>query len=131
MRLKLVASVLLFAYTAFGQAAAGTAGISGVVHDPSGSSVPSAKVVISSTGQGIIRSLTTNADGIFSAPALTPGPGYQVAVSATGFNTYEAKDIQLQVGQNLDLRVELKVGSTTTSVEVSAAAQLVEDTKTD
>src|SRR5579883_2157517 len=131
MRLKLVALLLLVACAAFGQAAAGTAGIAGVVHDPSGSSVPGAKVVISSTGQGIIRTLSTNADGVFTAPALTPGPGYKVAVSATGFNPYEAKDIDLRVGQNLDLRVDLTVGATSTSVEVSAVAQLVEDTKTD
>jgi len=131
MRLKLAASLLVFAAAAFGQAAAGTAGISGVVHDPSGSSVPGAKVVISSTGQGVIRNLSTNADGVFTAPALTPGPGYKVAVNATGFNAYEAKDIELRVGQNLDLRIDLTVGATTTSVEVTAAAQLVEDTKTD
>lgn len=131
MRLKLAASLLAFAAAAFGQAAAGTAGISGVVHDPSGSSVPGAKVVISSTGQGTIRTLSTNADGVFTAPALTPGPGYKVAVNATGFNAYEAKDIELRVGQNLDLRIDLTVGGTSTSVEVTAAAQLVEDTKTD
>jgi outer membrane receptor protein involved in Fe transport len=131
MRLKLAASLLLFAYSAFGQAAAGTAGISGVVRDPSGASVPGAKVVISSAGQGVIRTLSTNADGVFTAPALTPGPGYVVTASASGFNAYEAKGIQLLVGQNLDLHIDLVVGSTVTTVDVAGTAQLVEDTKTD
>jgi hypothetical protein len=115
----------------FGQAAGGVAGISGTVRDPSGAVVPNAKVVISSASQGQIRSITTNMSGVFAAPALIPGPGYQVTVNASGFAPYEAKDLDLQVGQNLDLNVPLAVGQTATSVEVSAAAQLVDDTKTD
>src|SRR5579862_9354079 len=126
-----LASLLLLAYSAFGQASAGTAGISGVVRDPSAGAVPNAKVVISSAGQGTIRSLTTNVDGVFTAPALTPGPGYKVTVTAAGFNEYVADNLELRVGQNLDLHVALGVGTTTTSVEVTAAAELVEDTKTD
>jgi outer membrane receptor protein involved in Fe transport len=130
MRFRLAAALFLFAYSAFGQASAGTAALSGVVRDPSGSSVPGAKVVISSEGQGVIRTLTTNADGVFTAPALIPGPGYKVAVTAPGFNAYEART-DLRVGQNVDVKVELTVGTTSTSVDVSATAQLVEDTKTD
>lgn len=76
MRLKLAASLFLFVCSAFGQVVIGTAEISGVVRDASGSSVPNAKVVISSGGQGILRTLLTNTGGAFSAPALTPGPGY-------------------------------------------------------
>ncbi len=134
MRLHAVALLLfscLAAGPVFAQSAAGVAGISGVVRDSSGSVVPGAKVFISSASQGTIRTLTTNDAGIFTAPGLTPGPGYQVTVSASGFNTYEAKALNLLVGQVIDLHVDLQVGTTTTSVEVSAAATLVEDTKTD
>ena len=130
-KVKLAASFLLFAYSAFSQASAGTAGISGVVHDPSGSSIPGAKVVIFSEGQGVVRTLTTNTDGVFTAPALKPGPGYVVTVTASGFSNYEARNLDLLVGQNMDLRIDLQVGTTTTSVEVTAAAQLIEDTKTE
>jgi outer membrane receptor protein involved in Fe transport len=131
MRLKFAASLLLMAYSAFAQASGGTAGISGVVRDPSGASIPGAKVVISSDAQGNIRNLTTNADGVFTAPALIPGPGYKVAVTAAGFNTYEAKGLELKVGQNMDLHIDLTVGTASTTVDVSATAQLVEDTKSD
>jgi len=131
MRLGLFASVFLLTIPAFAQVSAGLAGISGVVRDPSGASIPNAKVVISRENQGTLRSLETNADGVFSAAALAPGPGYKVSVTASGFAEYTADGLDLQVGQNLNLDVNLAVGTAVTKVEVSAAAELINDTKTD
>ncbi len=133
--LKLRAFLLLFstallALNGFAQSG-GVAGISGVVQDATGSSVPNAKVVISTDSRGVVRTLQTNQAGVFAAPALIPGPGYKVAVAAPGFAPYEAKNIDLQVGQNINLDIRMVLGQTTTSVEVNAAAQLIEDTKTD
>jgi hypothetical protein len=136
MQLKTVsfsvaATIIVFgAASCFAQSAGGVAGLSGEVKDPSGSVVPNAKVVISSESRGVVRTLTTNNAGIFSAPALTPGAGYKVAVTAPGFAQYDAT-VDLEVGQNLSLNIPLSIGQTTTSVEVNAAAQLLEDTKTD
>lgn len=115
----------------FAQSSAGVANISGVVHDASGAVVPGAKVTISSANQGQIRSLVTNDAGVFSAPALTPGPGYKVTVSAAGFNTYDAGNLTLTVGQNLDLSIALTVGTSTTQVDVTGTAVMVDDAKSD
>lgn len=115
----------------FAQSAGGVAGISGTVHDSSGAVVQNAKVVISSASQGEVRSITTNGDGVFTAPGLIPGPGYQVTVNAPGFAAYEVTNIDLQVGQNLNLNVDIAVAQSATSVQVSAVAQLVEDTRAD
>ncbi|MBZ5579821.1 MAG: TonB-dependent receptor [Acidobacteriia bacterium] len=133
MRRFLATSLLTLILSApiFAQAAAGVAGISGVVRDASGASVPNAKVVIGSAGQGTLRTITTNAEGLFTAPALVPGPGYRVTVTAAGFGTWEVKDATLQVGQNLDLQVNLSVASGATEVQVTSEAPLVEDTKSD
>src|SRR5262249_13631327 len=131
MNFRSVALLVLCVCSAYGQTAAGTAGISGVVKDPSGSAVPGAKVVIASESQGNIRSLETNDAGLFSAPALTPGSGYKVTVTAAGFAGYENKDLTLQVGQNVNLNIALTVASGATQVEVTASAPLVEDTKSD
>ncbi len=107
MNWKSITTLLLFLpVSAFAQAAGGVAGISGTVHDPSGAAVPKAQVVISSASQGQVRSIASNGAGVFAAPSLTPGPGYQVTVTATGFAPYEVKDIDLQVGQNLDLNIK-------------------------
>jgi hypothetical protein len=124
-------TMLFMSACALAQSTGGSAGISGVVKDASGSAVPNAKVVISSTSQGTLRSLETNGAGAFSAPALTPGPGYEVAVTAAGFAPYDLKDINLAVGQNLNLNVPLTVGQTSTTIDVVGAAELLDDTKVD
>jgi hypothetical protein len=121
----------LAAVSCFAQSVGGLAGISGAVTDPSGSVVPNAKVTVSNEARGVNRSLETNGSGIFSAPGLLPGAGYKVAVNAQGFAPYSTNDINLEVGQSLNLSIALAVGSTTTSVEINEAAQLLNDTKTD
>lgn len=107
------------------------AGISGTVYDPSGAVVPNAQVVISTNSKGQLRAVTTNESGVFSAPALLPGSGYDVAVTAAGFSKYELQNVDLQVGQNVALEVRLVVAQGATQVEVSAAAPLIDDTKND
>ena len=126
-----VSLLLLLSAPLCAQSAAGAATISGVVRDPSGAVVPNATVTIASEGQGAIRTLATNDAGVFNAPALTPGPGYQVTVSAAGFGRSETKGIVLAVGQNLDLKIALTIAAATAEVQVTAAPPLVEDTKTD
>ena len=102
MNWKTVAPLFVFlSATAFAQSG-GVAAISGTVKDPSGSVVPNAKIVISSRSQGEVRSIVSNSAGVFSAPALIPGPGYSVSVTAPGFAQNDSKDIDLQVGQNLN-----------------------------
>jgi hypothetical protein len=54
---------------------AGLAGLIGVVQDPSGATIPGAKVVVANESKGITRNLESNADGIFSAPSLVPSAG--------------------------------------------------------
>jgi len=136
MNLKAIAiSALAFSLwlpsAGFAQSSGGVAGISGVVRDPSGAAVPKAKVVISSKSQGEIRSLFTNDAGVFAAQALLPGSGYKVTVAVSGFSTYVADNLVLQVGQNLDLNISLTVGTSVTEVEVTSTATMVDDTKSD
>jgi outer membrane receptor protein involved in Fe transport len=121
---------IVFSASAFGQAA-GLGGISGVVKDATGSAVPSATVVVANASKGIRRQLETNGEGAFNAPALVPAEGYSVSVSKSGFSNFDAKDITVAVGQNVSLHIDLSVEATTTQVDVTTTAQLVEDTKTD
>lgn len=123
--------MLLCFAAALGQAAGGGATISGVVRDPSGASVPNADVVILDEGWGVIRTLSTNEAGVFTVPALVPGTGCKVAVTASGFSDYETRDLELRVGQILDLKITLKVATTAVTVEVTSAPPLVEYAKTD
>jgi hypothetical protein len=135
MKMKTIATLILalcaYVGTVFAQSAGGVAGISGVVRDPSGAAVPNAKVVISTETKGTVRSVMTNNEGVFTAPALDPGPGYKVVVTAKGFNVYEATNLELRVGQNADLHIALVVGQATTQVDVTAEAPVMDDSKVD
>jgi hypothetical protein len=117
MRLLLIAAIGVASLetVALAQSAAGLAGISGVVRDVSVAAVPNAKVTILNEMKGVVRHLTTNEAGLFTA--------------LQGFAPYEAKDLELLVGQNLNLAVGLTVAAGATEIEVSIAAPLVEDTK--
>src|SRR5438445_12596010 len=91
MRGTLVLSVftLAFAGSLFAQSGAGFGSISGVVTDASGAAVPAGKVEIVNASRGVRRTLETNGDGVFTAPALTPSDGYTVSVSKDGFAKYQ------------------------------------------
>lgn len=121
----------LAACPAWAQAIAGLAEISGTVHDPSGAPVPGAQVVISNLSRGVHLTLNTSEGGVFDAPALVPAPGYEVTVSKPGFSPYDVKDINLAVGQNVNIVAPLSVATPATVVQVEGVAPLVDDTKTD
>jgi Carboxypeptidase regulatory-like domain/TonB dependent receptor len=120
-----------FSTAAWCQATAGLGGISGTVLDSSGTAVPGAKVTVTNASLGITRELTTTNAGVFAAPALTPEKGYKVTVEKQGFSPYEADGLVLQVGQVLDLKISLNVGSMTQKIEVVETAPLVDDVKTE
>lgn len=132
MKKSTAASVLalVFCASAFAQVA-GMGAISGTVRDASGASVPGAQVVVSNESKGIKRSVETTEAGVFAAPSLVPAAGYSVSVTKQGFSAFELKDIQVQVGQNMDLPVTLAVAGAATQIQVEAAAPLVDSTKTD
>src|SRR5947207_5655065 len=97
---------ILFAALAGGiyaQSVAGLGAISGTVRDASGSVVPDAKVAVNNDARGIHRSLTSSGGGIFTAPSLTPSSDYSITVSKAGFAPYEAKQVEVLVGQNVRL----------------------------
>jgi outer membrane receptor for ferrienterochelin and colicin len=132
MNIRLLQTIVLClvgTQAAFAQQA-GLGSIIGIVQDASGSVIPAAKVVVSNEARGIKRDLETNAGGIFSAPSLVPSAGYAVTVNVTGFSPYERKDITVQVGQQLNLNIQLAVAAAAQTVEVESGAPIVETTRT-
>src|SRR3954453_21973423 len=110
---------------------AGTGSISGLVQDPSGSAVANATVVVANEAKGIRRNLETTSGGIFNAPALIPDANYKVTVTKSGFATFEAVNVNVTVGANVDVRVNLQVATTSTTVDVSSVGETVESSRTD
>jgi hypothetical protein len=126
---KFVALALLFNACLLIPAHAQLAGanLSGVVTDASGAPVAGATVSIKNVGTDVVREVTTNADGLYSAPNLPPGT-YEVTVTAKGFSTSVQKGVTLTVGAEQALNVSLKVGELSQRVEVDAALPAVETT---
>ncbi len=127
----LVCLLAVSAVCSLAQNASGTGGISGVVTDASGAVIQGASVVVQNESKGIRRDLTTTAAGVFDAPSLVPAPGYTVTVTRPGFQAYEATNISVQVGETVTLSPRLQVSTSTTKVEVTAEAPVVEGNKTD
>jgi len=81
-----VALLLLFPATPVFAQSAGTGTINGTVTDTSGAVVPNAEVVIKNTDTGAERTLTTNPDGYFIAPAMQSG-NYEVTLGGGAFGS--------------------------------------------
>ena len=127
--LAITICALVFVAGAYAQATAGLGAVSGTVRDASGAVIPGATVVVANDGKGIKRTMTSTDAGVFAAPALVPSPGYSITVTKQGFSTYEVKDFEITVGQNVDFKIGMQIGSASTKLDVTAEAPLVEDTK--
>jgi hypothetical protein len=114
----LLGVTVLWAGPAQAQVAGAT--LSGIVLDAAGNVLPGATVSVKNAGTGAVREATTNSDGFYSAPNLSPG-AYDVTVSATGFQTLVQKGITLAVGAQQTLNESLKVGRVEQTVVVSDA----------
>ncbi|MFP5208446.1 MAG: carboxypeptidase-like regulatory domain-containing protein, partial [Acidobacteriota bacterium] len=122
LRILLGFALVLCVSLAPAQTVTGT--ITGQVTDPSGAVVPGAKVVATDLDTSVSTSATTNADGLFRIQFLPIGH-YQVAITAPGFKNGTIAPFSLEVQQTANFNVKLEVGSTTTSVSVSAAAPIL------
>ena len=109
----------------WGQLTGGT--ISGTASDSSGAVVPGATVTVRNLETGIDRTITTDAAGRYSAQQLVSG-GYELEVTAAGFQTTVRRGITLTVGQEAIVNFSLQVGTTTERIEVVGEAPLVETT---
>ena len=115
----------LFSSQAYAQLAG--ANLSGIVQDTSGAAVANATVSIKNRANGSVRAVTSNSNGLYSAPNLSPGT-YDVTATAVGFETQLEKDLTLTVGAEQVLNLSLKVGQLEQTVEVNAAPPSVETT---
>ena len=101
--------------------------IAGQVVDAQGLAVPGATVTITSP-QGT-QTFVTDRSGRFFAPFLTPAQ-YTVRVELQGFKSAERRDVQVSLGQRVELPFTLRVGGLSETVEVQGGAPTVDVTTT-
>jgi hypothetical protein len=94
--------------------------VTGQVTDASGAAVPSATIKLLDVATGAAFVSVSNDAGRYDFPAVPPGK-YDIAFAKEGFSTYDIKSQDVQIGIVLTLNASLKVGSTSTTVEVSAS----------
>jgi hypothetical protein len=112
----------------FGQQVYGS--IYGTVTDASGAAVPGAKVVITDQNKGAKYEAVSNESGNYSKAQLAPGL-YTIEVSNTGFQKAVSKDVTVNVDQAARVDIALTVGDVATSVEVTAAAPLLQSDRSE
>jgi Carboxypeptidase regulatory-like domain/TonB-dependent Receptor Plug Domain len=118
---KVFATIAALLFIVLPASAAGPTGkVVGTVTDATGNSVAGAKVTVTNQDTNEVRPAISDGSGNFTFPVLPVGD-YTIKVEATGFQTYEQKDIVLQVDQNISVNAALQVGATTQVVEVTGA----------
>jgi len=101
-----------------------TATMFGTVTDSTGAVVPNAAITLVQTDTNFTRVAVSKADGSFREEFLPVGP-YKVTVTATGFKTLDRAGIVLSVMQDAELTLQLELGATTETVNVTADVPLV------
>src|SRR6266568_4022837 len=99
--------------------------IGGRVTDPQGAAVPGATVVVVSDDTAVKQQTQTNQQGNWAISFLLPGH-YRFSVASQGFKTSVRAGIELQAADNKQIDVQMEVGAMTQSVEVTAAAPLID-----
>jgi hypothetical protein len=118
--------VLLFsANPLFAQA---TATINGRVVDQAGAVLPGATVTVTAAGTGVSRNTVTNAEGLYSVAALTPGT-YTVRAELSGFAPQERRGVELLTGATLSIDVQLGIAQLQETLTVTGTAPMVEATQ--
>ncbi len=104
---------------------ANTGAIAGSVNDPRGAPVVGAAVVIDSVATREERNLTTNGEGNFSVPFLTPGI-YDLTVRAPGFEPFVLKSVRAQITEVRRLKIQLTISGAKEQITVSARPLLLQ-----
>lgn len=115
--------VLMTATAALAQA--GRGGISGTITDPSGAVVPKATVIALNHATGISQQSVSSAAGLYSFVSLSPGT-YEITATVKGFESVAQENVTVNVDQVSTVNIELRVGSATDVVTVTASNALEE-----
>src|SRR3989449_8316138 len=93
-----------------------TGQVLGRLTDPSGATVPQAKIELRDTATGSVRVTTTDEVGEYTFSQVTPGI-YSVAAMAAGFAQAVVSPVAVGVGKGTTINLARKLGKATNGVE--------------
>jgi hypothetical protein len=115
-----VAFVCTLAVSSTRAQTASSGGITGLVTDPQGGSVPGADVTLTDIATNSKQTSTTNDSGRYNFPVVNPGL-YDIVVTKTGFKTAKMAQQKASIGLVLTVNVTLEVGSLSETVVVTTS----------
>jgi len=126
--LFVVAACLIIASIASAQELQSGA-IRGRVVDDNGAPLPGVSITIS--GPALIGKVTavTNAEGLFRAPNLTPGAGYEIRAELSGFETTLQTGIIINLGKTISIEIKMKASTIQQEVTITAPTPTVDVVK--
>jgi Carboxypeptidase regulatory-like domain len=123
LSMGLVLAVSLFPRPLAAQAVTGT--ILGTVRDASGGALPGASVVLLNAGTGFTRSVTSDANGEYTAPLMPTGT-YTVSGELSGFRRVSLENVHVGVDQRVRADLKLELGQMTEAVTIQAETPLIQ-----
>src|SRR6266446_293996 len=121
--------LLACASSGFAQSHTTTGTVQGDVLDERGGSVAGATVEARNLDTNFAQTETTNSDGHFVFLSLAPGR-YQLTISQPGFASILQQNVNLTVGQVINIPVTMKISSVSQQIVVSDVP-VIETTKTE
>ena len=97
--------------------------VRGSVLDPQHHPIAGAHIHLTAGGTGAQREVTANATGLYEIAGLQPG-AYTLTVDSPGF-AHATQAINLEVGQQATLDLQLHVGNETQTVKVEGSTELL------
>ncbi|MBI1355464.1 MAG: TonB-dependent receptor plug domain-containing protein [Acidobacteria bacterium] len=107
-----------------------SAGVTGIVTDPSGASIVAVDITLTDLDRGLSYTTQTNEAGNYALPRVPPGR-YEFRAQAEGFRSVVQPEIVLEVNQRARIDISMELGAVTETVEVSAAGPLLQTEKTE
>src|SRR4051812_9918023 len=99
--------------------------LTGTVTDSTGAVVVGAQIIATNVATNFETATVTNSEGLYRITFLRPGT-YRITITAAGFKSFVRDNVELRVGATLPIDGKMEVGAIAESVQVSAAAPLLE-----
>jgi hypothetical protein len=95
-----------------------TGTLRGHITDPTGALIPGAKITVTTSAGGAVKSTTADSSGAFSVSGLAPG-GYMINATFPGFADFGSPAIQLAAGQSKRVDISMAIEVAQQSVTVT------------